>query len=169
VLHFAFLAQDTKTPRYKVNRTGLRGRYILKICVYVLFADETPKLQDLYRFEHSHGEKKTALRIIEEIGDDYFQFGVCLLDDSGGNRVRGIEIFRQSHPDTIISDILQDWLKGKGRRPETWSTLLECLRNTRLHALADNLEYVLDGTLEFENVLDGTQENQTIPNHKGNM
>ena len=108
------------------------------------------------------------MRIIEQIGVDCFQFGVCLLDDSDGNRVKVIETFRHCHPDSILFDILQDWLKGKGRRPETWSTLLECLRNTRLHALADNLEYVLDGTLEFKNVLDGTQENPTIPNRKGN-
>ena len=46
------------------------------------FTDETPTLQDLYRFEHSHGEKKTVLKIIEQIGIDYFQFGVCLLDDA---------------------------------------------------------------------------------------
>ena len=109
------------------------------------------------------------MRIIEQIGIDYFQFGVCLLDDSRGTRVRGIETFRQSYPNWIISDILQEWLKGRGRRPESWDTLLECLRNTGLHVLADNLEYVLDGTLEFENVLDRTQENPTIPNHKGNM
>ena len=126
---------------------------------YILFTDETPKLQDMYRFEHSHGEKKTVMRIIEQIGVDYFEFGVCLLDDRGGNRVRGIETFRHFDPDRIISDILQDWLKGRGRRPESWDTLLECLRNTRLHTLADNLE----------NVLDGTQDNPTVPNHEGNI
>ena len=109
------------------------------------------------------------MRIIEQIGVDYLGFGMCLLDDSDGNRVKVIETFRHCHPDSILFDILQDWLKGRGRRPETWSTLLECLRNIRLHALADNLEYVLDGTLEFKNVLDGTQENPTIPNRKGNM
>ena len=88
------------------------------------------------------------MRIIEQIGVHYFQFGVCLLDDRAGNRVRGIETFRQSHPDRIISDILQEWLKGRGRRPETWSTLLACLHNTRLCALADDLENVLDGVQE---------------------
>ena len=88
------------------------------------------------------------MRIIEQIGVHYFEFGVCLLDDRAGNRVRAIETFRQSHPDMIISDILQEWLKGRGRRPETWSTLLACLHNTRLCALADNLENVLDGVQE---------------------
>ena len=82
---------------------------------------------------------------------EYLQFGTCLLDDSGENLVQGIETFRQSHPDTTISDILQEWLKGKVRRPVTWSTLLACLRNTHLHALADNLENVMNGTLEAPN------------------
>ena len=88
------------------------------------------------------------MRIIEQIGGDYFQFGVCLLGDRAGNRVRGFEIFRRFDPDRIISDILQEWLKGRGRRPETWSTLITCLRNTHLCALADNLENVLDGVQE---------------------
>ena len=74
---------------------------------------------------------------------EYFQFGVCLLDDGGGIRVRGIETFRQSRPNWILSDILHEWLKGRGRRPESWDTLLECLHSTGLSALADNLEHVL--------------------------
>ena len=73
---------------------------------------------------------------------------MCLLDDRAGNRVRGFETLRHFDPEKIISDIVQEWLKGRGRRPETWSTLLACLRNTRLCALADNLENVLDGVQE---------------------
>ena len=47
---------------------------------------------------------------------------------------------KHGDPVDITVEILKQWLKGKGRMPNTWQTLVKCLRDTDLYVLADNIE-----------------------------
>ena len=40
-------------------------------------------------------------------------------------------------------NVMVQWLGGEGRRPVTWRTLLEALKEAHLHSLASDLEEVL--------------------------
>ena len=35
------------------------------------------------------------------------------------------------------------WLRGRGRKPITWATLVEVLRNTRFYTLANEVEMAI--------------------------
>ena len=45
--------------------------------------------------------------------------------------------------DEINVAILEKWISGKGQKPITWDTLVNCLRDTDLNALANDIEKVL--------------------------
>ena len=40
----------------------------------------------------------------------------------------------------INTEILQEWLTGRGKQPVTWATLVDVLRDTELSALARDIE-----------------------------
>ena len=78
--------------------------------------------------------------IVLEIQIDYEKFGIQLLNDSNGNIVAGIERMKRGDPGDITVEILRQWLQGKGRKPVTWQTLVECLEDTKLHVAADYIK-----------------------------
>ena len=51
----------------------------------------------------------------------------------------------------INSEILQEWLTGKGKQPVTWTTLVEVLRDIELSNLAGEIEAVNVQQDKFEN------------------
>ena len=75
-----------------------------------------------------------------EIQNDYEKFGIQLLHDSNGNIVAGIETKKRGDPGYITVEILRLWLQGKGKKPVTWQTLVECLEDTKLHVAADYIK-----------------------------
>ena len=81
------------------------------------------------------------------------EFGVLLLEDSTGARVRVIEL--QNHYDTqqINLWILQEWLIGTGRHPVTWNTLVEVLHDIELPTLASEIEAVKCQTAQQSDLL----------------
>ena len=77
-----------------------------------------------------------------KIGTKYVQFGTFLLVDSTGSRV---EIMAHKHhydAERINMEILKEWLTGRGKKPVTWATLIEVLRDIELSILADEIEAV---------------------------
>ena len=81
--------------------------------------------------------------IVAEIQNDYEHFGIQLLKDSKGVRIKGIEQAKLGHPVAITLEILRQWLQGKGRTPVTWRTFVECLRESRLNVPAEYIEAAL--------------------------
>ena len=73
---------------------------------------------------------------MDAISSDYKIFGIQLLKDEDGNTVKNIETARIQNPVDITLEILRMWLQGTGRRPVTWSTLVECLKETKLNTAA---------------------------------
>ena len=83
--------------------------------------------------------KERRINIPREIGVNYYQFGIHLLDDHNGIRVLNIE---QDYRETerITMQIIQEWASGKGKKPVNWKTLTDVLCDIELCALASEIE-----------------------------
>ena len=77
-----------------------------------------------------------------EIGTEYVQFGIFLLDDLNGARVKSMAHHHLNKAKQINTEILQEWLTGRGKKPVTWTTLVEILHDIELTALAGEIEAV---------------------------
>ena len=86
-----------------------------------------------------HG-KKGRINISREIGSIYRDFGLSLLEDNDGSRVRNMEYKHMGNVELIIIEILREWATGRGRKPVSWKTLIEVLRESHLRILARKIE-----------------------------
>ena len=83
--------------------------------------------------------RERTINIPQEIGTNYYYFGLHLLDDPNGTRVRNIERdYREI--ERINTEILREWVTGRGKKPVTWETLTEVLCDIELGALASEIE-----------------------------
>jgi hypothetical protein len=78
----------------------------------------------------------------EKIGVNYRALGVLLLMDDDGDCITAIAKELRGNAADINLEILRLWLKGKGRRPVTWATLVAVLQDIGLEKLAKNIEAV---------------------------
>ena len=113
-------------------------------------ADDPPNLSALRNFTG-------AIDIAEKIGTNYEHFGTLLLNDNDGTKVKNIEMSKHGDPVHITVEILKQWRQGKGRRPVTWRTLVDCLRGTGLNVLADQIEH----SLSSRNVSEGSDRSHS--------
>ena len=93
--------------------------------------DSRPSLPVLLTFPVENG----AMNIAQQIGTAYDTFGILLLNDKNGVIVDGIV----HHGGNINLAILKKWLQGQGKKPVTWKTLVEVLRDAQLTVLADEV------------------------------
>ena len=98
-----------------------------------------PTLPELLRFKCAEGR---VVNIPVEIATKYVLFGALLLDDQNGSRVKIIEHKNHNDAERINTEIFQEWLIGRGKKPVTWATLVEVLRDIELSALAGDIEAV---------------------------
>ena len=63
-----------------------------------------------------------------------------LLDDLNANKVCNIEEKHRGNVERINTEILQEWAKGRGKKPVSWQTLTEVLRDIQLGVLANEIE-----------------------------
>ena len=96
-------------------------------------------MQDLIAFPAING----TLNIPERISTKYKQFGVILLEDGEGALVDGIAHKNFNNPEEINIDILTQWLRGKGRKPVTWRTMISTLEEIGLKTMAENIGLAL--------------------------
>ena len=82
------------------------------------------------------------VNIPQTIGTGYFNFGVCLLNDKDGAWVRALELKHGKDSEKINTEILEQWLKGSGKLPVTWTTLVKVLKETDNTILASEIEEV---------------------------
>ena len=85
--------------------------------------------------------------MIAEIQNDYEYFGTVLLEDKNGNIVKGIERSKRGDPVDVTVEIVRQWLLGKGRKPVTWQTFVECLKEANLHVAAEDIERALSSMI----------------------
>ena len=86
--------------------------------------------------------------VMAEVQNDYIKLGIQLLQDDNGNTVEGIERKKRGDPGDITVEILRQWLQGKGRKPITWQTLVECLEDTNLHVAANHIKFALKNSAD---------------------
>ena len=77
-----------------------------------------------------------------ELATDYFEFGTFLLDDKNGSKVKIIAHNHLNNAKEINTEILQEWLTGKGKKPVTWATIVEVMRDIGHFTLARDIEAV---------------------------
>ena len=86
------------------------------------------------------GPDDKPLKIIQTIGaGDYMTFGMCLLQDENGMEVELIEKNNiNKGAEGVTQAILKKWLTS-GASTHTYKHLIECLRQSEMDALADNI------------------------------
>ena len=94
-----------------------------------------PTLRELISFPMS-GRR---VNLIEKIAPDYFMFGILLLEDDNGDQIIALEIELMKNAVNICRQIFMLWLKGKGKQPVTWSTLVTVLQEIDLNQLAQSI------------------------------
>lgn len=92
-------------------------------------------MNDIRSFKLQNGD---TIDLVMKIGIDYREFGLQILRD-----VDAVNIIEQDCREksmSIVEKILVEWLKGRGKRPVTWNTFVECLRKSKLIELADDVQ-----------------------------
>ena len=82
------------------------------------------------------------INIPQEISTKYPQFGILLLEDTNGTKIRNIEYKHRGDAEQINLEILEEWINGRGRQPVSWATLTEVLQDVELSELASDIEAV---------------------------
>ena len=92
------------------------------------------------------GANGESLKVVQKIAKgDYMTFGMCLLQDENGDEVEGIKRdHKQDGPESVTHAILRKWLKRKSLT-HTYHRLIECLRDSDLDELADDITTAIVG------------------------
>lgn len=99
------------------------------------FAGEKPNLLSLLSFHNKIGH----INILQQIGKKYSSFGVLLLNDETGSKIKAIESECCQDAERIILEIVKQWMEGKGR-PVSWDVLIHVLNDIGLTTLARDIE-----------------------------
>ena len=86
--------------------------------------------------------KAERINIPQEISTNYLKVGILLLGDETGARVESIEHRYRGNSEQISTEILEQWINGKGKQPVTWGMLVEVLRDVQLTTLARDIAAV---------------------------
>ena len=106
--------------------------------MYVIITAACPTVLECIRFK---GRQK-IINIPQEIGTNYSQFGIFLLNDPNGTRVHNLELEYRGDVERINTEILREWATGRGKKPVSWKTLTKVLRDIGLCTLASEIEEV---------------------------
>ena len=91
------------------------------------------------------GRDKESVRIIERIGDRYYEFGTYLLHDNHGALLKTIAANANGNVETINREILTRWINGQGIKDVNWRMLVHALRvGPKLNTLADDIVAALE-------------------------
>ena len=90
------------------------------------------------RFQGRH----RTINIPQEVGSNYYHFGLHLLNDPNGTRVRNLELDYRQNVERINTEILREWATGRGKNPVTWETMTKVLHDIELNVLASEIEVI---------------------------
>ena len=97
---------------------------------------DQPTLIECIRFRG----RKRRINIPHEIGVEYRDFGLLLLEDHNGAKIRALALKHRDDANEINVEIIEEWVTGKGKRPVTWKTLIQVLYDIELSTLAEEIE-----------------------------
>ena len=81
-----------------------------------------------------------SVKTVRQCSSKYFDIGVFLLNDDNADIVKQLETEHQRNADSIMKEVFIKWIKGTGKKPTNWNTLIEVLRRAELVTLADELQ-----------------------------
>ena len=89
------------------------------------------------------GAKKN-LNIIQRTSTRYTKLAMYLLDDDNCEIVDCLKEKCRGDPEEIVTAVYKKWINGTGRKPVTWLTLVDVLRDIELTSLAEEIETALN-------------------------
>ena len=84
--------------------------------------------------------RERRINVPQEVSTKYADFGILLLEDTNGNRVRNMEHQYRGDVEQINREILREWVIGRGKQPISWATLTEVLQDVGLSVLARDID-----------------------------
>ena len=96
-----------------------------------------PILPELLIFKTSSG---STVNIVEQIGTRYSPLGPLLLNDDTGAVTAAIVSQYQRDAVAINQEILTRWLQGQGKKPVSWYTLTDGLKEVGLSELSQMIQ-----------------------------
>ena len=108
---------------------------ILGCSFFFTVSGDQPTLPELISFQSREGK----VNIAEKISIQYYEFGIQLLDDKDGSYIQAIAHRHLRDAVRINTDILEEWLQGRGIQPVSWTTLVEVLEDIDLGTLAGDI------------------------------
>ena len=106
--------------------------------IYCVVTADCPTVLECTRFQ---GRQRT-INIPQEIGSNYYHFGLHLLDGPNGTRIRNLELEYRQNAERINTEILREWATGRGKKPVSWVTLTQVLHDIELGGLASEIEVI---------------------------
>ena len=99
----------------------------------------TPELHELQQLEAVDGR---TVRVIEEVADKWKEVAIALR--FGIHEMKNLEGDVQYVSEYACQEMFIKWLDIREdlRRPVTWTTLIQCLREAKLVETAESLKYV---------------------------
>ena len=86
--------------------------------------------------------RERRINIPQEIGVKFREFGLLLLEDHNGAKIRTLALKHMNDANEINIEIIEERVAGKGKHPVTWKTLTEVLCDIELSTLAEEIEAV---------------------------
>ena len=102
--------------------------------------DTQPTLMQLVYMVAPSGKR---VRIIRNIAAKWEIVGIHFNFDPTGYTIDLINSRNSSKPLLCCTDMMRMWLRGNGRQPATWATLVNVLRNAEFNVLADEMEQLV--------------------------
>ena len=90
------------------------------------------------------------MKIIETIATNWKDLEYLLDFDRTGRTVHRIAREHQLRPIDCCTEMLREWLQGRGRQPATWATLIDLLKDADINDLAESLEGMMSGRSTME-------------------
>ena len=94
-------------------------------------------LRHLGSLKNKSGER---INIIQQVAPKWMDFATSLDFDPNGNTMQVISQRCRGDPEACCREMMQTWLKGKGRQPATFELLMEILDECNLIVLAQQVK-----------------------------
>ena len=105
-----------------------------------------PTLSDkptLAQLQTLRGADGTVIKIIAHVAADWGSIAINMDFDPNGRTHSTIQASNHGDVTKCCEAMFKTWLRGEGKQPATWSTLIEILNDCSFKVLADKVEKVL--------------------------
>ena len=102
-------------------------------------SDAEPTLTELYQLKSVDGK----VQVIKRVAPCWYDLGILFNFDKSGTQLEIIKAEYRNEPVPCCRAMFQYWLKGNGRGPHSWRTLIELLEDSDLEVLAREVRNAL--------------------------